>query len=85
MKDYLVVLVTAIIGLVHAPWWAALPGGILLTSFVVLDQQQLRPRFNSVDSTDLLAIAGLAALPIGFGGAAAAFALGRATAWLFGF
>jgi len=81
---YLVILAITMAGLMHAPWWSAAAGACILALLPFVEQTGLSLSPRGVGRSSDEPIASLVALMTGCAAASAAFALGRATAWLWG-
>jgi hypothetical protein len=83
MLVYGIVGITALAGLINAPWWAAVAGGCLL--ILVLSSGHARePAFGRSQTLVNDATRMMATIINGTAGAALAFAAGRGSALLWG-
>jgi len=83
MLTYSLIFVTAVLGLLHQPWWAAAAGALLLASSVTM-QDRLPMKLAAAQAAELAAYAVFARLSLSIAAAAGAFFLGKTCGWLFG-
>ena len=79
MLAYLIILSIAVAGMMHADWWAAVAGGCILALLTLVERRAANlPSSVQGDPSGLTAFA----FVNGLLAAGVAFALGRASGWI---
>lgn len=82
MLAYLIILSIAVAGMMQAHWWSAVAGGCLLALLTLMERGNMAASPSSLQGD--VSTAGAFALGNAAAAATAAFAVGRASAWLWG-
>jgi hypothetical protein len=84
MLGYFTILAAAVSGLTGVSWWAAIVAGCLLALQSIIGHQQFYHELKRAEALGVLSATAPISLVSGCLASGAAFALGRASGWLWG-
>jgi hypothetical protein len=83
MLTYSLIFATALLGLLHQPWWTAAASALLLAAIAVT-QDRGPERLSAAQAAELAVYAAFTRLSLTIVAAVSAFLLGSISGWIFG-